>query len=440
MKRSEPTLRILRPWRPVRLAVLALSAAAACAAPAHDDASGGRWEGLIEEIGRLMIVRNAGGGAWETDTVLARRDLEIGGDEGRPEMLFGTILGLELDGAGRMFVSDVQDVSVRVFGEGPTLLGRIGREGDGPGEYRFPGGLVFGPDGTLHLRDAERINLYAARTAGGIADSAATSWPIPFYSNYLGADWSRIGPDGAFYYPHYHFPIDGPPSFFYVLFRNGVVSADTIRVPAYANLGTRQAGSVRLTANSGRMVTWASAAPFEAKPTWDLTAEGTIISSDAIRYTIYETDLRGDTIRIIERAVMPVPVPAAERRDSMAALQQRIDSLGVPLDRVQGLAEGIRTGRLPETLPALLSVHAARDGRLWVRRWPHAPDTSVFDVFDRIGVHLGTVIIPAVLETQPPPLITDDTLIGVVRDPLTDVQRIVRFRFTTSGIEGRGPP
>ncbi|MCI0436452.1 MAG: hypothetical protein L0271_22865 [Gemmatimonadetes bacterium] len=414
---------------------IATALTAACAAPDSGADGSDRWNGLIEEIGRLTIVRNAGGGAWTVDTVVAHADLVIGDLESEPNQLLGNVFGLEVDDAGRIYVSDILNVSVRVFGDGPVLLATIGRNGDGPGEYRFPSGLVFDTAGTLYLRDAERINLYRPRTTDGIADSAVATWPIPFPSNDYSADWSRVGPDGEFYYPHYCCPFDGPPRFFYVVFRNGEAAADTLSVPAYDNLNTRRSASFRISPNSGRMVRWGSAAPFAAAPSWDVTSAGTLVSSDGRSYTIHETNPAGDTTRIIERPVTPVPVPGNERRDSMVALQERIDSLPVPLDRVEGLADEIRTGRLPETLPAVLSLHVAKDGRLWVKRWPPARGETAFDVFDPRGIHLGTVIVPATLETQPPPLITANALYAIVRDPDTDVQQLVRFRFDVPSVE-----
>ena len=47
-----------------RRLLAAIAMTLACDASDQNDAPGGRWEGLIEEIGRLTIVHNAGGGAW----------------------------------------------------------------------------------------------------------------------------------------------------------------------------------------------------------------------------------------------------------------------------------------------------------------------------------------------------------------------------------------
>lgn len=90
----------------------------------------------------------------------------------------------------------------------------------------------------------------------------------------------------------------------------------------------------------------------------------------------------------------------------------------------------MRNLRLPETVPAFIDITVAANGSVWVRRWPRAGRReSIWDVFDDATFYVRTVVIPAVLAEEPPPCITGQTLIGVVRDGDTDVQRVVAFRF-----------
>jgi len=44
------------------------------------------------------------------------------------------------------------------------------------------------------------------------------------------------------------------------------------------------------------------------------------------------------------------------------------------------------------------------------------------------GDYIRTVVIPEALLTEAPPFIDGETLIGVARDPETDVQRVVVYR------------
>jgi hypothetical protein len=123
-------------------------------------------------------------------------------------------------------------------------------------------------------------------------------------------------------------------------------------------------------------------------------------------------------------------VTPGERADSAASLRARIDSLPVPLDRVEDVSERVRSGSLPDTVPGFTAVHTAAAGSIWVRRWspPGRQGESFYDVHTPGGDYVRTVVIPEALLTEPPPFIDDEALIGVARDPATDVQRVVIYR------------
>ena len=67
------------------------------------------------------------------------------------DFLFGEVEDLLIDEDGTVFVLDSQLANVKVFSAAGQYIRTIGREGDGPGEVRAPGDLVFMPDGSLGL-------------------------------------------------------------------------------------------------------------------------------------------------------------------------------------------------------------------------------------------------------------------------------------------------
>ena len=60
---------------------------------------------------------------------------------GPEEYTFGEVLGVALGPEGTVFVADNQVPVIRQYGPEGTWLGDIGRQGEGPGEYKAIGGL-----------------------------------------------------------------------------------------------------------------------------------------------------------------------------------------------------------------------------------------------------------------------------------------------------------
>lgn len=69
-------------------------------------------------------------------------------DEG---VVFGAIGGMVADTEGRLYVADLQARQVSVFAPDGEFLRNLGREGEGPGEFREPRGLVVLPGGFVGI-------------------------------------------------------------------------------------------------------------------------------------------------------------------------------------------------------------------------------------------------------------------------------------------------
>ena len=71
------------------------------------------------------------------------------GGEDDDEVLFGHPRGVTIDAAGNVLVLDSQLCQIVVFNPDGGLVGILGREGEGPGEFQRPAGLVALPDGSV---------------------------------------------------------------------------------------------------------------------------------------------------------------------------------------------------------------------------------------------------------------------------------------------------
>jgi hypothetical protein len=88
---------------------------------------------------------------------------KIGGDTDDEAEFFGVITQLLTDATGNVYLLDSQLNQVKVFSPSGEFLRTIGREGEGPGEFRNAGSMFFTSDGKLGVLQAYpgRIVLFA---------------------------------------------------------------------------------------------------------------------------------------------------------------------------------------------------------------------------------------------------------------------------------------
>jgi hypothetical protein len=390
---------------------------------------------MVVCIASIIITLSCGrgenrGAADARSAIEIEPDITIGLEDGDSAYLFGDIVSVAVDEVGRTYVGDRIGATIRIYDGGGQYIKRIARAGGGPGEiYGWPADITLGPDGRIYVRDGSRVTIFAPTAPGGVADSVAEMWSLPGYGN-LSSTRSRVGDDGTYLYPGALSLADELPRFFYLPFQNGVPTGDTLELPGYPGIAGRRRALYRLGKTDGRLVDGLSHVPFAALPAWDVTRAGTILSSSGRDDRIIETGVGGDTIRAIEApAVKQTAIPPRERLDSARALDERLDSLPVPVEQVVGLGEGVRERRLPATLPPIVEIHVASDGSIWVERWPPEGkgQARLHDVLDVDGRFRTRIVLLAALASDPPPYFGAKHVVGVIRDPETGVERVVRF-------------
>lgn len=356
---------------------------------------------------------------------------EIGVIEGPEQFVFGRIVGVAADPAGHVYVLDEQTSDLRVYSPSGDFLKVVAREGDGPGEIRRPFGLNFAADDRLYVRDQNGVSVFVPGSEAEVSDSLVETFRGPMYPRF-DSRRSEVTADGTYYYPFYLFQREGPERFFYLPYRDGLLQPDTLAVPPFSNLSSRREAFVRLSAGSGRYFPGLSVAPFEPVAVFDVTPRGTVIGGDATDYLLVEVDAHGDTVATIRGEYQPREIDAGERADSASALQARLDSVPVPLTRVQNLSPWVERGDLPDTYPPYIDVWSGGQGRTWVRRWPRNGG-ELFDVYGPNGESLGSVHLPVRIDRSVPPHFGGGAVTAVTRDPLTDVQKVVRVVFELDG-------
>jgi hypothetical protein len=103
---------------------------------------------------------------WQLEEVL-----RIGGRDEGPQAFFRVRAGgVATDAAGNIYVLDVGDTELRVFGADGTYLRSHGQKGSGPGELRDAASLLVTPDGEAWVWDAGKQAFVRFEAGGAVLD------------------------------------------------------------------------------------------------------------------------------------------------------------------------------------------------------------------------------------------------------------------------------
>ena len=382
----------MNPIRP--LVALALSVGAGAACGGGDESS----PNMGETVWRTYSVANmtAGEPALELVDIVRIGDLERHGKVG-----FGEILGLELDEEGRAYVLDVQSARVYIFEEDGTPAGAIGKPGEGPGEFRYPAGMAWGPDGhlwicdvgksaySLFLKNGNFVEQRSRRTGG-----PTIPWPGRFDDHGRlydeGLSGNNLSPERVLL----RFASDAPDA-----------TSDTFPLPQY------EARFVDLPARPG-LKAWL---PYSRRLVWLLEPDGHLRFAFSDQYQVFRREPDGDTTLVVSVDTDPRPVTGQERTAVIEEFRRYGASLA-PDD-------------VPPNQPVLDGFQVDNQGRLWVG----VVDNEVqrgrlrIDVFGAKGNHLGSLSSDLDLRFWPPPAIRGNRILAVALGP-GDVPMVVTGR------------
>lgn len=416
-----------------RLHPMVLLAAAIVCACSGDEASpdrGAEWTATVDTIGDTIRVRTTSGQGWTSDRRLVSR-VGIGVLDGAPEYQFGNVRALAVGADGSIYVLDGHGPVVRKYGPDGVHLHDIGREGEGPGEYKRPdSGLVMLPDGRLALRDPGNGRISVYDTAGAYLDS----WPLAGSMNTSQPMVATV--DGSV-----ATPVIKNLGASVLEWQRGLAryradgTVDTLDVPDLGFEEARISGEAEGNSSS-------SGVPFSPEQQVTYSPLGYFVTgtSDEYSFMLLRPDAPVLRVSMDYEAVPVMPAEASIQRDRIT--KNFRDQF--PGWRWNGPP-------IPSTKPAYSDLLAGDDGRIWVR--PHVPserflseaeqraeeerqerpvnpfrEPVVFDVFETNGEYLGRVSAPVGFQMYPAPTLRGDDVWAVVTDEL-DVARIHRFEL-----------
>lgn len=107
----------------------------------------GQWKGREDKKDGKIHVINPNTPVESAVTYKTGENWRRGGED--DDVVFGLIYDVVRDGEGRSYLLDSQLSQVHVIAPDGEYLRSIGREGEGPGEFRRPSGIMLFSDGTV---------------------------------------------------------------------------------------------------------------------------------------------------------------------------------------------------------------------------------------------------------------------------------------------------
>jgi hypothetical protein len=376
---------------------------------------------VVRDSAGVRIVENARP-AWDAgdEWKVSSPTLVMGGDDDDEGRLH-RVAGASRLSDGTIVIANGGTAQLLFFASTGSFARAAGGPGEGPGEFQAPAWLGRRVGDTLVVWDRGTRRFSEFTSAGAhIADTSPTL------------------PDGPTTWAIHGHVMDGRP----------LLARDVSFIPAVGEAGIqRQPLSAWLIAADGTLATeygpFAGEAvflrggrqpgslirtpvPFGAATILRAGADR-VVASDNGAYDVHTYDLSGRLVTIIRRGHERQPVRAA---DIAAYIEARLSPLPPVAEIREGMRASLEAVPAPEWMPAIRSMLVDTDAHLWVEagRWMDER-TATWSVFDRTGVWLGDVALPAAYE---PLEIGRDYILALVRDTL-DVESVVMLPLERRG-------
>jgi hypothetical protein len=138
-------------------------------------ASAGDWKG--EEVTKdgVLHIMNPATTMEKAGEVRMKELWRLGGFSDDPDEFFGVISRITSDSQGNIYLLDSQLSEVKIYTPDGEYLNTIGREGEGPGEFRRPSDMFFLPDGNVGVMQTVPGKIVQLTTSG----DPAGEFPVP---------------------------------------------------------------------------------------------------------------------------------------------------------------------------------------------------------------------------------------------------------------------
>ncbi len=282
---------------------------------------------------------------------------------------------------GTVLVAEGGSAQVKVFAPDGTYLRSIGRNGEGPGEFRVAWITTRGD--TLFVQDPQvaRGSSFLISTGEFITSRHTTC-----------CYWYPIGVDGQgrAVLPAMGGEADsaqGPSASFVRTPFNGGAS-DTVSVPYRETPG----GDKRWEVRDGEAMRMVLSVPLMPTDLQRSDPQGGFVTAWSGEYLLRASSDGRDTVALYGRPFTPVTVTAGEKQDMVdERIEEMTANRGPGSVPEAALRDAFKADDIPDVRPPFESFHIDPAGRTWVRR--SYADTSIveFDLFGADRVWLDVV-------------------------------------------------
>lgn len=381
----------------------------------------------------------------------------VGSLDGDDWELFGDVSQVGFDAAGNLYVFDRQNYRVVVVDTEGRFVRQFGQEGEGPGEWRMPGGMGVMPDGSVVIADAGHRAYQMYGPDGGFRSSVSMGDGGIIQIGRLLVDprgdalFNVLGGGGITMRmmrgAEAPAEPEGRPIERITLGDNGAVQPFyTAWAPPPAETSASAPGiNVR---NGGQMVSFGGGPRiFEPQVRAAPMPDGGLAVVDSTTYTVKLVGPDGRDRGRLTRPIAPTQVTERiqnrERERRLAELesgegpqmQVRIGGSGgtqtIDPEQMKAMQRArIESQGFYAEIPVIRALSAAPDGTLWIERAVADPsENGPLDLVRADGTYLGTIA-PGRLEM--PRAFGPDGLVAFVERDEFDVPTIVVKRLPAS--------
>lgn len=353
-------------------------------------------------------------------------DLRIGRED-HPDYALGTVGGLAVADDGRILVSQPQERAIRVFDGDGRFLHRVGRAGEGPGEFTRLGMIGVLDDATWAVDCGGGCFVHFFDEGGSSLDRVQTP---PLEHPFIGGGSYYPLPDGGMLVPSASVGdiIETAHEMPWLRSDSDGSVVDTlpgIRSPGLVMIQNQVTLPDGRTADSPVLVmppfpacSWVGIAPDPTFLVQAKAAPGGDEGSTVVQLTRFTPD--GDTVAMGELSLPRRPIPPAV---ADSAMDSQVTCLSGPLGgEERARRELAGSVGVPDHYPPLRTLVVTREGASWLAL--EGQGETRWLILDPSLAPLALVDLPPRLE---PLVIEQDLLWGIELDEF-DVPQVVKYR------------
>ncbi len=335
---------------------------------------------------------------------ISRGDMyTIGSVEGPDWQSLGEVTAVDFDAEGNLYILDRQAHQVLVISPQGELVRRIGREGQGPGEFVMPSAMAVLDDGSVTVYDMARRNYSFLQPDGTFIRSVPTDMMAD-----AGIPAGRTRASGGTVFTEFRGldidtgnPGEDPKNGDKILVRSLTSAGWNNTRAEMMNPGIRAEFMSRPGEQS---ISMGGGPAFMPNIDWDVLPSGAVAWIDSDRWSVKVSSAPGQ-IREFTRPFQPRATSARDQRDEqarrLAALEETGEGAPMMVEDVNGqrtVTRDTAAGRrmindltYAETVPVLAELFVDHQGRIWVRRnGARVGESGPVDVIGATGRYLGS--------------------------------------------------